>query len=216
MAFSRGKHRKSATGRNIARVALAGAVVATPFALAAPANAASTSTWDAVAKCESGGNWSINTGNGYYGGLQFSASTWASYGGTSYASNASQATKAQQIAVAERVLQGQGPGAWPVCSKKAGLTKGGGAEHQDVASGGSTKKVTPKTTTKTKPQPKTETKTQVEKTVPVEGAYTVQAGDTLSTIGAKVGVEWQSIFDKNRDAISDANLIFPGQQLTLK
>ncbi|KAA5834363.1 LysM peptidoglycan-binding domain-containing protein [Saccharopolyspora hirsuta] len=213
MAFSRGKHRKSATSRNVARVALAGAVVAAPFALAMPANAASQSTWDAVAQCESGGNWSINTGNGYYGGLQFSASTWKAYGGTSYASNASQATKAQQIAVAERVLQAQGPGAWPVCSKKAGLTKGGGAEHQDVASSSTTKKVTPK---KTETKTKTEVKTQVKKTVSVEGTYTVQAGDTLSTIGAKFGVEWQSIFDKNRNVISDANLIFPGQQLTVK
>ncbi|MER6990241.1 transglycosylase family protein [Saccharopolyspora hirsuta] len=213
MAFSRGKHRKSATSRNVARVALAGAVVAAPFALAMPANAASQSTWDAVAQCESGGNWSINTGNGYYGGLQFSASTWKAYGGTSYASNASQATKAQQIAVAERVLQAQGPGAWPVCSKKAGLTKGGGTEHQDVASSSTTKKVTPK---KTETKTKTEVKTQVKKTVSVEGTYTVQAGDTLSTIGAKFGVEWQSIFDKNRTVISDANLIFPGQQLTVK
>ncbi|MGW1675930.1 transglycosylase family protein [Saccharopolyspora sp. NPDC002376] len=206
MAFSRGKHRKSATGRNIARVALAGAVVAAPFALTAPANAASESTWDAVAKCESGGNWSINTGNGYYGGLQFSASTWASYGGTSYASNASQATKAQQIAVAERVLQGQGPGAWPVCSKKAGLTKGGGAEHQEVASGSTTKKVTPKT----------ETKTQVKKTVSVVDTYTVQSGDTLGKIAEKFGVDWKKLFELNNDVIKDANLIFPGQQLTLK
>ncbi|MER7011772.1 transglycosylase family protein [Saccharopolyspora sp. NPDC000359] len=215
MAFSRGKHRKSATSRNVARVALAGAVVAAPFALAMPANAASQSTWDAVAQCESGGNWSINTGNGYYGGLQFSASTWKAYGGTSYASNASQATKAQQIAVAERVLQAQGPGAWPVCSKKAGLTKGSGAEHQDVASS-TTKKVTPKKT-ETKPQTKkSEVSKQVRKTVSVEGTYTVQAGDTLSTIGAKFGVDWQQVFDQNRSVISDANLIFPGQQLTVK
>ncbi|MDA3625623.1 transglycosylase family protein [Saccharopolyspora oryzae] len=214
MAFSRGKHRKSATGRNLARVALAGAVVATPFALAAPANAASTSTWDAVAQCESGGNWSINTGNGYYGGLQFNASTWAAYGGTSYASNASQASKAQQIAVAERVLQAQGPGAWPVCSKKAGLTKGGGTEHQDVASGSTSKKVTPKT--ETKQQTKTETKTQVKKTVSVEGTYTVQSGDTLGTIAEKHGVDWKKLFELNKDVVKDANLIFPGQQLTLK
>ncbi|SDW94303.1 LysM domain-containing protein [Saccharopolyspora shandongensis] len=214
MASSRGKHRKSITGRNVARVALAGAVVAAPFALALPANAASQSTWDAVAKCESGGNWSINTGNGYYGGLQFNQSTWAAYGGTSYASNASQASREQQIAVAERVLQKQGPGAWPVCSKKAGLTAGGGLQNQSVSST-TTKKTTPKT--ETKPKVKTETKkTEVKKTVQVEGAYTVQAGDTLSSIGAQFGISWQSIFEKNHDVISDANLIFPGQQLTVK
>ncbi|MEV0699718.1 transglycosylase family protein [Saccharopolyspora sp. NPDC050389] len=212
MASSRGKHRKSITGRNVARVALAGAVVAAPFALALPANAASQSTWDAVAKCESGGNWSINTGNGYYGGLQFNQSTWAAYGGTSYASNASQASREQQIAVAERVLQKQGPGAWPVCSKKAGLSAGSGLQNQDVASG-TTKKTTPKTETKTKPETK---KTQVKKTVQVEGAYTVQAGDTLSSIGGKFDVSWESIFEKNHGVVSDANLIFPGQQLTVK
>ncbi len=70
---------------------------------------------------DSTGNWSINTGNGYYGGLQFSASTWAAYGGTQYAATADQATKAQQISVAEQVLASQGPGAWPVCGPAAGL-----------------------------------------------------------------------------------------------
>ncbi|WP_106849796.1 resuscitation-promoting factor [Blastococcus sp. Marseille-P5729] len=73
--------------------------------------------WDAVAQCESTGNWSINTGNGYYGGLQFSASTWKAYGGHAYAPNAHLATKAQQIAIAEKVLAGQGRGAWPHCGK---------------------------------------------------------------------------------------------------
>jgi hypothetical protein len=65
--------------------------------------------------CESGGNWSINTGNGYYGGLQFSAGTWAGFGGTEYAPRADLASKSQQIAIAERVLAVQGPGAWPTC-----------------------------------------------------------------------------------------------------
>lgn len=203
-----GKHRKSTnTSRNLTRVAVAGAVVAAPFAMTLPANAASESTWDAVAQCESGGDWSINTGNGYYGGLQFSQSTWAAYGGTSYASNASQASKSQQIAVAERVLQAQGPGAWPVCSKKAGLTKSGSAEHQDVASGSTKKSTEKKSTTKKNP---------VKKTVQVEGTYTVQVGDTLSAIAEKSGVSWESIFDKNRAAIKDANVIFPGQQLAIK
>ena len=91
----------------------------------APASAASLSTWDKVAKCESGGNWSINTGNGYYGGLQFSQSTWAGFGGTRYAARADLATKAQQITVAEKVLSVQGPGAWPVCGARAGLARGG-------------------------------------------------------------------------------------------
>jgi murein DD-endopeptidase MepM/ murein hydrolase activator NlpD len=89
-------------------------------------------TWDKVAQCESGGNWAINTGNGFYGGLQFTNQTWAAYGGTAFASRADLATKAQQITIAERVLdegwnghRPQGPGAWPVCSARAGLTAGG-------------------------------------------------------------------------------------------
>lgn len=91
------------------------------------ASAAPSSTWDKVAQCESGGDWSINTGNGYYGGLQFTPGTWASAGGKAYASRADLATRAQQIAVAERVLATQGPGAWPICSLKAGLTRGAAA-----------------------------------------------------------------------------------------
>lgn len=92
-----------------------------------PASAASVSTWDTVARCESGGNWTINTGNGYYGGLQFSPGTWAAYGGKAYASRADLATKAQQITVAERVLAKQGDEAWPVCGDRAGLRRGGPA-----------------------------------------------------------------------------------------
>src|SRR5215212_5657467 len=98
------------TGRNLARLAFAGIVAGAPIALAAPAQAAPN--WDALAQCESGGRWNINTGNGYSGGLQFTQSTWAAYGGTQYASSAAGATREQQIAVAERVLAGQGAGAW--------------------------------------------------------------------------------------------------------
>ncbi|MEE1788579.1 transglycosylase family protein [Streptomyces sp. SP17BM10] len=106
-------------GAAVAALPVAGLVTATS------ASAAPTSAWDAVAQCESGGDWSISTGNGFYGGLQFTSGTWAAYGGTAYASQANHATKAQQIAVAEKVLASQGPGAWPVCSHKAGLSKGG-------------------------------------------------------------------------------------------
>lgn len=98
-----------------------------------PASAASVSTWDRVAECESSGDWHINTGNGYYGGLQFTSSTWAGYGGRSYAPRADLATKAQQITVAERVLKSQGPGAWPVCSLRAGLVRGGPAPYSAPA-----------------------------------------------------------------------------------
>ncbi|MFJ8627931.1 transglycosylase family protein [Kitasatospora sp. NPDC093550] len=114
-------------GAAIAALPVAGLVTATS------ASAAPASTWDAVAQCESGGNWSINTGNGFHGGLQFSPSTWKAYGGTAYAPQANQATRAQQIAIAEKVLASQGPGAWPVCSKKAGLSKGGAPASVDTA-----------------------------------------------------------------------------------
>ena len=83
----------------------------------APPPPSSGNDWDAVAMCESGGNWSINTGNGYYGGLQFSQQTWEGFGGLAYAPRADLATKAEQIAAAERVLAVQGPGAWPTCGR---------------------------------------------------------------------------------------------------
>jgi uncharacterized protein YabE (DUF348 family) len=79
---------------------------------------ASGSVWDRLAQCESGGNWSINTGNGFYGGLQFTPSTWRGYGGTGMPH---QASREQQIAVAKKVQAGQGWGAWPACTSKLGI-----------------------------------------------------------------------------------------------
>ncbi len=87
-------------------------VFSSPAAAAAP-----THDWTGVAQCESGGNWTINTGNGYYGGLQFSQPTWAGYGGTDLAARADLATPAEQVEIAEKVLAGQGIGAWPTCGK---------------------------------------------------------------------------------------------------
>ncbi|MYW03783.1 transglycosylase family protein [Streptomyces sp. SID3343] len=132
---------RSLSPRRRAGIAVAaGAGLVLPLmGMAGTANAADSSTWDKVAQCESTGNWGINTGNGFSGGLQFTPSTWAAYGGTAYASSAQQATKSQQIAVAERVLAGQGPGAWPVCSKTAGLSGGGNANATAEQSSGKTK-----------------------------------------------------------------------------
>src|SRR5271168_1055152 len=114
-----GRHRKPTTSTvGVAKLAFTGAVIGGGgIALAGHAAAAPDSEWDHVAACESGGNWGINTGNGYHGGLQFSQGTWASHGGGEYASSANQATRDQQIAVAERVLATQGRGAWPVCGR---------------------------------------------------------------------------------------------------
>lgn len=115
---------------------VATAVVVGGALTAVPAEAADLSVWDRVAACESSGNWAINTGNGYYGGVQFSASTWAAFGGRDFAPNAHQATKAQQIAIARRTLSVQGPRAWPTCSVKAGLTKdNGGADRWAMPEG---------------------------------------------------------------------------------
>ncbi|WP_139826813.1 transglycosylase family protein, partial [Mycobacterium florentinum] len=112
-----GRHRKPTTSNiSVAKIAFTGAVLGGgSIALAGQAAAATDSEWDQVARCESGGNWGINTGNGYHGGVQFNASTWASHGGGEYAPSAELATREQQIAVAERVLATQGRGAWPVC-----------------------------------------------------------------------------------------------------
>ena len=112
-----GRHRKPTTSNiSVAKIAVTGAVLGGgSIALAAQAAAATDGEWDQVARCESGGNWAINTGNGYHGGVQFSAATWSSHGGGEYAPSAELATREQQIAVAERVLATQGRGAWPVC-----------------------------------------------------------------------------------------------------
>jgi hypothetical protein len=114
--------------RRVTGAAVAG-VASVAGGLAAAGSASAGSVWDSVAACESGGNWSINTGNGYYGGLQFSGSTWRAYGGGSYAPRADLASRDAQITVAQRVLASQGPGAWPTCGARAGLTRsnGGGA-----------------------------------------------------------------------------------------
>ena len=112
-----GRHRKpTASAVSVAKVAFTGAVIGSGgLALAGHASAATDGEWDKVASCESGGNWAINTGNGYQGGLQFAPGTWRSHGGGEYAPAAHLATKEEQIAVAERVLGTQGRGAWPVC-----------------------------------------------------------------------------------------------------
>ena len=114
-----GRHRKPSTSSvSVAKLAVTGAVIGGgSIGLAAQAQAASDSEWDTVAACESSGNWAINTGNGYQGGLQFAPSTWLGYGGGEFASAAHLASRDEQIAIAEKVLAGQGKGAWPVCGR---------------------------------------------------------------------------------------------------
>ena len=116
-----GRHSKKTT--SMGKKALAGSAAAAALAgiVAPQATAAPDSDWDKLAQCESGGNWAINTGNGYHGGLQFNAQTWQAYGGGEFAPTANLATREQQIAVAERTLAQQGWGAWPACSASLGL-----------------------------------------------------------------------------------------------
>ena len=117
-----GRHSNRSSKFTTKRLAVSGmAALALGAAVAPAANAAPNSDWDRLAECESGGNWSINTGNGYHGGLQFSPSTWNGYGGQEFAPYAYQASREEQIVVAERVLAGQGWGAWPSCSAQLGL-----------------------------------------------------------------------------------------------
>ena len=120
MSSSTGRHRApSTTSRLIRGGALTtGAALASIGLLAGPA-AASEHDWSGVAECESSGNWAINTGNGYYGGLQFSLSTWQAYGGPGYPHQQSRET---QIAIAEKVRAATGGyGSWPHCSQQLGL-----------------------------------------------------------------------------------------------
>ncbi|WP_281290436.1 transglycosylase family protein [Embleya hyalina] len=211
--------------------------------MAGSANAATSSTWDAVAQCESTGNWSINTGNGFSGGLQFTPSTWNAFGGGQYAASAEQASKAQQIAVAERVLASQGPGAWPVCSVKAGLGKGGDANATaDSSTTGKTKSaVEPKAAPKSEAKPATGNAPKLDvqpkqdvakqdvakqaapKSAATErasgsGTYTVKSGDTLSAIAAKLGVKggYKALHTANAGVIGDnPNVIGVGTKLAV-
>ncbi|MFD7406462.1 transglycosylase family protein [Streptomyces sp. NPDC059866] len=211
----RGRHRRyqpNRINRASLTVTAGGAGMALPFVGTGAAQAADVDTWDKVAACESTNDWDINTGNGYYGGLQFSQSTWEAYGGTAYAPRADLATKDQQIAVAEKVLDGQGPGAWPMCSVRAGLTRGG--ETPDIRPGGGTSIRTAKSSV-ADVRPHTTPQSRAGTTE----MYTVVRGDTLSTIAEEQRVQggWQRLYAANRSTIgTDPDLILPGQRLNLR
>jgi LysM repeat protein len=227
---SKGKHRRPSKATRVATLAgVTGVAIAAPLMATGSASAATASEWDTVASCESGGNWSINTGNGYYGGLQFSASTWAAYGGTAYASTANQASKSQQIAVAEKVLAAQGKGAWPTCGtglSGAAYSGGSSSSSSGSNSSSSSKSTTERSTTDTtasrsaeRPAAKKTVTTPTGKKVKKgDGEYKVVKGDTLSSIAEKHKVKggWQQLFKLNKGIVDDADMIFPGQQLHLK
>ena len=212
-----GRHRGAHTSATV-RIARTGAVAATAAVaslgvLAGPADASVVHNWDGVAKCESGGNWHINTGNGFYGGLQFTASTWRAYGGGAYASRADRASKSAQIAVAEKVLRGQGIGAWPVCGRHLGAAK---VTSSRVAPRKSTAARTVATVHPSK-------NVHVKKNVTAAahsratGSYVVHRGDTLSRIAARHHVVggWRTLAHLNRATIHNPNWIYVGQRISL-
>jgi len=169
---------------------------------AAPASAATT-VWDKVAKCESGNRWHINTGNGYYGGLQFSSGTWKAYGGRTYGRQAHKATKAEQIAIARRVLAGQGPRAWPTCSRRAGLTKANGkADRKAVPS--------------TNPGAKSKSTKPVKSTA-IKRVKVIR-GDTLVKIAKRHHVKggWRGLWSLNKKTLKNPNRIYVGQVLRVR
>jgi LysM repeat protein len=230
---------RARTGRRLlAGIVLAGATGgALLLGTAAPA-AASSVNWDAIAQCESGGNWHINTGNGYYGGLQFNQSTWAGNGGKTYAPRADLASRGQQIAVAEHLYARRGLGPWPVCGKKGGST----AKAKPKADSGTTKKnnstakknngttkknnstakknngTTKKNNGTTKKKSPGTTAPSAPATPSSTGNYTVRPGDTLSGIAVLHHVQggWKALYERNVAVVgADPNLILPGQRLAV-
>jgi resuscitation-promoting factor RpfA len=192
---SPGKHRARTRRRLPGVVAAACVPMAAGGLVGTTAAAGPEVNWDAVAQCESGGNWAINTGNGYFGGLQFKLSTWQAHGGVG---NPASASREQQIAIAERVLVSQGIGAWPVCGKHAG----------DSAPSLPRRRPKPTTPAPSSPPPTSSGPTS---------AYTVVPGDTLWSIAAHHHVPggWSHIYAANRGAVTDPDLILVGQSLRI-
>lgn len=215
--------------RTAAALAIGGAVAATMSMPAA--NAVDGATWDALAQCESGGNWSINTGNGFYGGLQFTQQSW---NGVGMSGSPATATRAQQIEAGERLLAIQGWGAWPACSAKLGLYGKTGAAPTytepttTVAAQSQTQQTYTAPAAQAAPAAPAAQAAPAAVEAPVAaapvaapkaaaGTYTVVPGDSLSLIAAKLGVAggYQAIAAANTDIIYNVDLIFPGQVLTI-
>ncbi|MEV6399724.1 transglycosylase family protein [Streptomyces sp. NPDC051907] len=226
-----GRHRRyqpSRINRASLTVTAGGAGIALPLVGAGTGHAASVDVWEKVAACESTSNWRINTGNGYFGGLQFSQSTWEAYGGRQFAPRADLASKDQQIAIAEKVLKGQGPKAWPHCSTKAGLARGGDAPDIAPAKGKESKGKDSKakgskgqeSKDRQQTKPRTPAKATSPTTVPTQReGYTVARGDSLSKIAKaeRVTGGWQRLYDENRTVVGgDPDVIHPGQRLILR
>jgi LysM repeat protein len=200
----------------------AGATVIGLGVLSSPAQAAGSHDWTGVAQCESGGKWNTNTGNGYFGGLQFGQSTWAGYGGTAFAPRADQASPAQQVEVAEKVLAAQGVGAWPTCGKylTGGTTAAAAVKAAPVAPKPKPAAAAPKQKTtaaaKAKAAPAAAGTDTYGRHAAPAGRYTVERGDTVATIAAAHGESWQELYRRNLAVIGgDPDVITPGQVLRM-
>ena len=176
----------------LAAVALA---IGLSAGVATPAEAKGN-VWNKVAKCESGGRWKINTGNGYYGGLQFSASTWRAYGGKKYGKQAHKASKSEQIAIARRVLAGQGAGAWGGCGRKAGLTKKSGKANRHAKPGSSATKLT-KAEKKAK-------EAKIKKLKATKATTVTKKTHSLKKLAKKYHVKggWKAVYKLNRGVVA--------------
>ena len=196
---------RTSKGRSLLRLAVVGAIATgAPLALAGTASAAPESAWDKLAQCESGGNWKINSGNGYYGGIQFNATTWRAFGGSGMPH---QASRTEQIAVAERVLDAQGWKAWPACSRKLGLR----GTPEPIA------KKAKKAPEATQSIAEKVTSTTAKKATPTGGGRTVEVkrGDTLAKIAAANGVDgWKQLHALNPD-LDNPNILTVGQIIKL-
>ena len=195
----------------ITAMAAAGGLAAVALASATSADAASEAQWDALAKCESGGNWHINTGNGFYGGLQFSAGTWRAYGGSAFARTADKATREQQITVAAKVAAAQGWGAWPSCSYRAGI-RGSSPTAPDFSNRGNV--AASRSTVRT---PIASPTNPAKGGAVGKGKHVVRSGETLSSIATANHVKggWQKLFAANRNVLKSPNVIHVGQVLNL-
>ncbi|MET8860944.1 MULTISPECIES: transglycosylase family protein [unclassified Streptomyces] len=218
-------HKARTANKTRTTAVLAGAALLAPLGLLAAtgdATAADSGVWDRIAQCESGGNWHINTGNGYYGGLQFSAGTWRAYGGAAYAPTADKASRSAQIAVATKVQGAQGWGAWPTCSARAGAYGNApGSSGSGRSTGSASAKAASKPAQKSVPARREAAKTPSRTPGHVNrgssrGDYTVREGDTLSAIAARHGTTWRKIYAANQSVIGgDPDLIVPGQRLDI-
>ena len=237
-----GRRRKpNPTKRNLG-LATAPLVAAIPLVSASSASAGEAGPWDRLASCESGGNWHINTGNGYYGGVQFADGTWDGWGGERYASRADLATKTEQIVIAAKLVENSGWRSWPACSDRLGL----GAEERQVAldiaaelkaamGGDSTAGDSQTSGDRTSDDQTAADQRAKDNRVDTERAsrgkhrkqrdttdlatYRVRSGDTLSSIARRKDVPggWENLYRINRKTIgSNPGLIFPGQRLVLR